>query len=228
LVSELMLQQTQVARVIPKYEAFLERFPDAGALAAANLGDVLTSWQGLGYNRRAKYLWQASQQIGKRFPDNLEDLVKLPGVGKNTAGAILAYAFNQPVLFVETNIRSVYLHHFLADRESVTDTEILDLLEQTLDLARPREFYWALMDYGSFLKQTAGNNISRSRHYVKQSPFAGSKRQVRGAVIRTLARRGYQVGELAGIIPDPRLTKVLKELEGESMIAQTDNVYHLT
>jgi A/G-specific adenine glycosylase len=121
MVSELMLQQTQVNRVIPKYTEFLQRFPTVQALSAAELGDVLRAWQGLGYNRRAKFLWQAAQQIDQlgQFPNTLQDLVKLSGIGVNTAGAILAYAFNQPAVFVETNIRTVYTHHFFEDRTDI-------------------------------------------------------------------------------------------------------------
>ncbi len=113
LVSELMLQQTQVARVVPKFTEFVAKFPTLEALANASLGDVLKAWQGLGYNRRAKYLHSAAQAlISKEAPWKCEDLVALAGVGPNTAGAVLAYAYNQPVLFVETNVRSVFIHHF--------------------------------------------------------------------------------------------------------------------
>jgi A/G-specific adenine glycosylase len=151
MVSELMLQQTQVARVIPKYQSFLEQFPDVQSLAMADLSDVLRVWQGLGYNRRAKFLWQAAGAIDVlgNFPTTYEELVKLPGIGSNTAGAILAYACNQPVVFVETNVRTVYIHHFFADRIDIHDREILSLVGQTLDREHPREFYWAVMDYGS-------------------------------------------------------------------------------
>jgi len=228
LVSELMLQQTQVSRVIPKYQAFLQQFPTARSLAAASLGEVLVAWQGLGYNRRAKYLWQAAQVVVDGFPATLEELTALPGVGKNTAGAILAYVFNRPVLFIETNIRTVYLHHFFPGEQAVSDAQVSEILAQTLDQANPRQFYWALMDYGSHLKQTRGNNIANSKHYVKQSPFAGSKRQVRGAVIRALSQHGHRLDELASTVVDQRLPEVLAELQAEGLIAQTDGVYHLT
>lgn len=164
MVSEIMLQQTQVSRVIPKYHEFLRQFPNVQSLAAARLGDVLRAWSGLGYNRRAKYLWQAAQAIaddfGGKFPDSRDQLVQLPGIGANTAGAILAYAFNQPTVFVETNIRTVYLHHFFADTEAISDVQIRKLLEQTLDHEQPREFYWALMDYGASLGAAGGGVTS--------------------------------------------------------------------
>ena len=116
LVSELMLQQTQVDRVIPKFLAFITQFPDEKVLAGALLADVLKQWQGLGYNRRAKFLYESAKAVVVlgAFPDDEAGLLKLPGVGKNTAGAILAYAYNQPGLFIETNIRAVYIHHFFA------------------------------------------------------------------------------------------------------------------
>lgn len=226
MVSELMLQQTQVGRVIPKYHEFLERFPDIRSLAKASLGDVLIAWQGLGYNRRAKYLWQAAQQLSDTFPDTLESLVALPGIGRNTAGAILAYAFNKPAIFVETNVRTVFIHHFFHDKTGVSDREIENLVAQTIT-DNPREFYWSLMDYGTHVKQTVGNKNKQSKHYAKQSPFMGSRRQVRGAVLRTLSARGYEPGELLGKINDSRTSDVLRELMAEGFIAKTDNVYHL-
>ncbi|HET9174252.1 MAG TPA: hypothetical protein VFN56_03145, partial [Candidatus Saccharimonadales bacterium] len=108
-VSECMLQQTQVSRVLGKYQEFLAQFPTVAALANADLGAVLRVWSGLGYNRRAKFLWQTAQLVlsssSQQFPRSLPELVALPGIGANTAGAILAYAFNEPAVFVETNIR---------------------------------------------------------------------------------------------------------------------------
>ena len=191
LVSELMLQQTQVPRVVPKFEAFIAVFPDEKALAAATLADVLKLWQGLGYNRRAKFLHQAAQMIVKEFdgafPETLEDILRLPGVGKNTAGAILAYAFNQPAIYVETNVRTVYIHHFFADNSAVDDKQIIELLETTIDRENPRAFYQNLMDYGSWLKAQGVRNISQSKHYKKQSPLKGSVREVRGQIIAALA-----------------------------------------
>jgi A/G-specific adenine glycosylase len=184
MVSELMLQQTQVQRVITKYKEFLALFPDVASLAQAQLGDVLRVWMGLGYNRRAKFLHQSATMVmadfGSVFPTDTAQLVKLPGVGINTAGAIASYAYNQPVVFVETNIRTVIIHHFFNDHTGIADKDILKLVEQTLDHEHPREWYWALMDYGSYLKQTVGNVSRQSKTYAKQSTFAGSKRQIRG------------------------------------------------
>ncbi len=228
LVSEMMLQQTQVARVIPKFEEFLKRFPTIEALVAASLGDVLRVWQGLGYNRRVKYLHFAAQAlVTQSKPWRYEDLVALTGVGSSTAAAVLVYAHNQPLLFVETNIRTVFIHHFFKDQTGVTDRDILELLEQTLDQARSREFYWALMDWGTYLKTTVGNLAKQSKHYTKQSSFAGSRRAVRGQVIRLLAGGEQTLAELKAHIQDERLRSVLVDLSKEKLIRQTAKRYHL-
>lgn len=227
LVSELMLQQTQVTRVQPKFQEFMVDYPTVQSLAAAELSDVLRTWQGLGYNRRAKYLWQAASNIVRQgeFPDTLAELQELPGVGVNTAGAIMAYAYNQPVVFIETNIRTVYIHHFAADGQIVSDDFIRDVLRQTLDAGNPREFYWALMDYGAYLKTQIRNN-TQSAHYKKQSKFQGSKRQIRGAVLRALdiPKTLEQISES---IVDERLPLVMSELEQEGLIRQKDGTYWL-
>ena len=232
LVSEIMLQQTQVGRVLPKFTAFVARFPTIADLARAPLGAVLTEWSGLGYNRRAKFLHQAAQAVVERFggelPTTLDDLVSLPGIGKNTAGAILAYAYNQPVLFVETNIRSVYFHHFFPGAEAISDKEVLELLEQTIDHEHPREWYWALMDYGTHLKQTHGNNISRSKHYSKQSAFAGSLRQIRGQVLKALVDAPLTNRQLSTAIPDDRLPAVLAALQQEGFITKVGSTFRLS
>lgn len=230
LVSEMMLQQTQVGRVTPKYHLFLKQFPSFEALAAAPLGDVLRAWNGLGYNRRAKFLWQCAARVVSDYrgqlPETSAELVKLPGIGANTAGAVLAYAFNKPALFVETNIRTVFIHHFFADQQAVNDRQILDLVAQTLP-DEPRQWYWALMDYGSFLKQTIGNLNMLSKHYVKQSRFEGSKRQIRGQVLRLLGERPYSDSELKRNIADQRLPDVLQDLEAEGFIIKKARSYSL-
>lgn len=192
LVSEIMLQQTQVDRVIPKYKAFLKLFPTVEALAASSLGEVLIAWQGLGYNRRAKMLHACAQvvvaQYQGKFPKNLESLKSLPGIGPYTAGAVLAFAFNTSVPIIETNIRSVYLHHFFKEQTDVLDSEIVRYIVLTLDTENPREWYYALMDYGSYLKKEFGNPNSKSAHYTKQSAFKGSDRQIRGSILRMLSK----------------------------------------
>lgn len=231
LVSEIMLQQTQVSRVVPKFELFIKQYPDVASLAAAPLSEVLQLWSGLGYNRRAKFLHQASQMLVNDYtchlPRTMSELIKLPGVGKNTAGAILAYAFNQPVLYIETNIRTVYIHHFFHDQQDVPDSAILAKLEETLDSKRPREFYWSLMDYGSWLKKEHGNASRKSRTYSKQSKFIGSKRQLRGRVLRELAVSSKTAEQLSFIIDDFRLPEVLEVLQIEGLITKKKQQYRL-
>lgn len=231
VVSELMLQQTQVNRVIPKYQEFLQHFPTVQELAAVSLGDVLRTWSGLGYNRRAKFLWQAAGQVVQEyngvFPSNKHELIKLPGIGSNTAGAILAYAYNQPTVFVETNIRTVFLHHFFHDQTDVPDAAVLELVAATLDTENSREWYWALMDYGTCLKQTIGNPNTRSKGYARQSAFHGSRRQVRGQVLRLLGDRPYTVNQLRKEVNDNRLAGVLEDLVREQLIRQQGKIYHL-
>jgi A/G-specific adenine glycosylase len=192
LLSELMLQQTQVKRVIEKYKEFLRRFPTIESLARAPLRAILETWQGLGYNRRAVALKRLAATIvddyGGKIPSDIELLKALPGVGAATAGAVLAFAFDKPAVFVETNIRSVFIHHFFNDGDGVKDSKVLPLVEQTLDQKKPRQWYYALMDYGVALKEQHPNPSRRSAHYAKQSPFEGSLRQVRGMILRALVK----------------------------------------
>lgn len=230
-VSELMLQQTQVSRVIPKYHQFLEYFPTVQDLASAPLGDVLRVWSGLGYNRRAKFLWQAARQVVRDyqgiFPKELNELIKLPGIGSNTAGAILAYGYGRPAVFVETNIRTVYIHHFFRDRTDVPDKAILGLVAETMDTEHPREWYWALMDYGSYLKQSVGNLSRLSKTYAKQSTFQGSRRQIRGQVLQLLGVGPRTITELRSRIPDKRLAAVLDDLLSEELVRCRGKTYRL-
>lgn len=232
MVSELMLQQTQVSRVIPKYELFIETFPNIRTLAAAELGDVLRSWQGLGYNRRAKFLWQAAIHIEQHYkgvlPGSEAELVTLPGIGPNTAGAIMAYAYDAPAVYVETNIRTVMIHHFFDAIERVTDRDIQAAVAATIPTSESaRQWYWALMDYGAHLKRTLGGLNHRSASYTKQSTFQGSRRQVRGAVLRSLHEHEKTFEELASAIQDERLGVVLHDLLQEGLIQQQKDKYRL-
>jgi A/G-specific adenine glycosylase len=233
LVSELMLQQTQVDRVIPKFEAFITRFPDVQSLAAASLSDVLVLWNGLGYNRRAKYLHDAAKKImtdfNGVFPETKEKLLSLPGVGPGTAGALLAYAFNVPEVFIETNVRSVYFHHFFSDGDKVSDEELKKCVEETLDREHPREFYWALMDYGTWLKKNKLGKVTQSTHYKKQSALKGSVREVRGRIITLLGNGDVQVNALREQFDDDgRYDKALDGLLHDGLIMRTSGRFHLT
>jgi A/G-specific adenine glycosylase len=233
LVSEIMLQQTQALRVVSKYDSFIKKFPTTRALAAAKLSDVLQEWQGLGYNRRAIFLKRCAEVIEKdfagKFPRDFKTLCALPGIGPATAGDIMAFAWNEPVVVIETNIRSVFIHFFFAEKgeaagevKKVHDKEILPLIEKTLDRENPREWYWALFDYGAYLKKTA-NPSQRSVHHAKQSRFEGSFRQKRAAVLRAiLAGTGTEkkIQDSFNYKSD-ELAKVLTSLEKDGFIKKT-------
>ena len=190
LVSEIMLQQTQVERVLQKYPQFITAFPDFKTLAKAPLRKILQVWQGMGYNRRALFLKKIAEVVVEKFngrlPRTIEELMTLPGIGKNTAASILAFAFNKQAAFIETNIRSVFIHCFFQDRDDVNDREILPLVEKTLDSKNPRDWYNALMDYGVMLKKTYANPSRKSVHHQRQGKFEGSNRQVRGMIIKAI------------------------------------------
>jgi A/G-specific adenine glycosylase len=190
LVSEVMLQQTQVSRVINAYGEWMKAFPTLEALAAAPLPAVLERWQGLGYNRRAIALKRAAEQVVERFggslPCDAVALRSLPGVGPVTAAALMDYAFRQPAPFIETNVRAVFLHHFFPDAEGVPDSAIMPLVEATWDLEDPRGWGYALMDYGVQLKREMVNPSRRSAQHTRQSRFEGSKRQKRARLLRAV------------------------------------------
>lgn len=251
LVSEIMLQQTQVSRVIPKYQTFLMHFPSLDTISGASLADVLRAWSGLGYNRRAKYLHQAAQRlVDMETPWKYKELVQLPGIGPNTAAAIMVYAYNRPYVFVETNIRTVYIHHFFPGQTKVSDEDILELVKLTLpsreeqpdeaiyslpgamrnprcEVSHCRIWFWALMDYGSYLKSTVGNVSRASATYTKQPTFTGSQRQIRGQVIRLLTHKAYSSDDLVAAITDTRLDYVLKTLVREGLVIQEKSIYRL-
>ncbi|MDE1970310.1 MAG: A/G-specific adenine glycosylase [Patescibacteria group bacterium] len=193
LVSEIMLQQTQVGRVCEKYPEFVAAFPEVASLAEAPLSSVLRVWKGMGYNRRALALksiaYIVCQKYGGVIPRDPEILRTLPGIGKGTAGSIPAFAYNIPTVFIETNIRRVFIYHFFPHATQVRDETILKLVAETLDRKNPRAWYSALMDYGSYLGSTLrGNNPNiKSKHYRKQSAFEGSNRKIRGIIIALLS-----------------------------------------
>ncbi len=247
LVSEIMLQQTQVSRVIPFYENFIKQFPNFTKLAQAKTSDVLRTWQGLGYNRRAIALQKLSRIVLEKFngtlPRTREELESLPGIGKGTSGSLMAFAFNQPEIFVETNIRRVFIHHFFpahsapqkAHKKFVTDAEIERCIKRTINKKNPREWYWALMDYGSSLasRSKVENPNRRSAHYARQSKFTGSDRELRGKILKLLlvesfekptmknaARIVIQPKDIAAEFTEPlaRVKKILKGLVRDGFI----------
>jgi A/G-specific adenine glycosylase len=234
LVSEIMLQQTQVERVMEKYGQFMARFPDVVSLAKASLKEVLEVWQGLGYNRRAISLLKLAGIIVSEYegkvPDDAEELVKLPGIGRATAGCLLAFAFHTPSVFIETNIRRVFIHHFFQDRADVHDNEIIALVEATLDRKNPRDWYYALMDYGSQLKKEIENPNKKSAHYARQTPFEGSDRKIRGAILNVLVRKTFMTEETITISigsEKERTEKILAALAQEGFIVKKGKTYRI-
>lgn len=222
-----MLQQTQVERVLPYYKTFLARFPNVHVLARAPLGDVLRTWQGLGYNRRARMLHNTAcvvvEQYNGRFPS---DLTLLPGVGPYTHGAVRAFAYNEDVVILETNIRTAVTHHFFPDREEVADAEVIAIVAQALPKGRAREWYAALMDYGSYLKRSGVRINAKKKGYTKQSVFKGSNREARGVILKVLAKAPHTKSALLGLLPE-RIEGQLEALLAEGLIERKGRLYQL-
>lgn len=241
-ISEVMLQQTQVARVDGRWQRWCERFPSVDALAAADAADVLEEWQGMGYNRRALALWRAAgimSAAGGAMPIEARELVALPGIGPATAAGIRAFAYDLPGVYLETNVRSVFLHELYPDAVAVPDKDLVPLVEASCPADAldpqddPRTWYYALLDYGAYLKKTLPNPSRRSKSHVRQSRFEGSHRQKRAELVRLLlghrsaGRRGVDLvtitEELSAIEAEAGRKKIsardvaalLEELEAE-------------
>ncbi len=234
LVSEIMLQQTQTELVVEKYQQFLERFASCKDLAKASVGEVIAAWQGLGYYRRALNLHRAAQTVvrdfGSRFPEDVEVLRTLPGLGPYTAAAVATFAFGKAVPMIETNIRALYLYSFFPERSGVSDNEVLELVEATIDRRNPRRWFYALMDLGVELKRHRKKINHRSKHFTRQSKFEGSHRQVRAAVLRVLTEntraKRQAIEKLTKCDPE-RIEKALVELEREGFVVCQRGSYTL-
>ena len=237
LVSEYMLQQTQADRVVPKYISFLKKFPTVIALASSTRKEVLTLWSGLGYNRRATALHDAAKILvaehGATVPKEKETLLTLPGIGEYTASAVLAFAFNKAVIVVETNIRTVLLHHAMRKKKEVTDETISASVKQLLQDAIKRKvssrvFYSAMMDYGAHLKSQGVRTNAQSKHYTKQDKFDGSVRQARGALLRLFisAEKGITKKQLQ-TAKTKRISEGLAGLLAEGLIEKRGKYYYL-
>ena len=202
LLSEVMLQQTQVSRVMGRWEEWLDAFPTPAALAAAPVPPVLELWQGMGYNRRALNLKRAAEEVVARFdgqvPSGRKDLLSLPGIGPATAAGVRAFAFREPDVYLETNVRTVFIHELFPDREGVSDKELTPLVEATCPQGpEVREWYYALLDYGAHLKRTLPNPSRRSKHHSRQSKFEGSHRQKRAYLLRRVLETPADASALA-------------------------------
>jgi len=227
-----MLQQTQVARVIPAYRAFLKRFPTLRSLARASLADVLRQWSGLGYNRRARDLHRVARSVGGALPRDVDGLDALPGIGAYTAGAVACFANGTRVAFADTNIRRVLgrlvLGRVASEREAVAiDAELM-----------PRDAAWwhhALMDIGATvctaraprcdacpLATTCAGRGRLTREPRRAQPaFATSDRRVRGWIVTLLRERDMSVDALSSAIDDPRVPGLLAALASEGMVERT-------
>jgi len=235
VVSEVMLQQTQVPRVAVIYPKFIERFPDFAALAAAEQADLLAAWQGMGYNRRALNLQKLAGVIVNEYngtvPQDPAVLATLPGIGPATSCSIAAFAFNRPVVFIETNIRRVFIHYFFDDDKIVDDSELLPLVAAMLP-ENSREWYWALMDLGTALKSSVKNPNQRSRNYTKQKTFEGSDRKIRGSVLKKMLeqKRGSPDVFAKEMNEEPaRVRGIMEKMAGEGFfVRESETVYRVS
>jgi A/G-specific adenine glycosylase len=234
LVSEFMLQQTQTERVVRYFDRWMSLWPSPQALHRATLEEALREWSGLGYNRRCRYLKECARIITESYegivPDRPDKLRALPGIGAYSAGAIAAFAYNYPAVFIETNIRAALIQFFFAESAAVQDSQLLPILEASLDRDNPRLWYWALMDYGAYLKKTMVNPGRSSAAYLRQSPFVGSFRQIRGKVIRSLVSEGSagiaDLHERTGI-EEAQLYEALTVLEKECFVGEERGIYRI-
>lgn len=254
LVSEVMLQQTQVDRVIPKYHAFLTQFPTVMALASAPRAAVITAWAGLGYNRRALYLQKAAQKVLRDrdgiFPETIEELRELPGVGDYTARAILSFGFQKPVAMMDTNHRRFYQRVFFG-LNTKSDQALLAAAEQIFPKGRSYDWNQALMDFGSLICATRKPLCEECpvKNWCKSYPmrprvigknkkiktravrFLDTDRYIRGRIIdalrnsSTLSKKKIHV-----LFPDKtceRIDAVLGGLERDELLVKKREIYTL-
>ncbi len=239
LVSEIMLQQTQVTRVVPKFEAWMSAFPTVQALAKASVADVLALWSGLGYNRRALNLKKTAQTVVDHyegiFPKTERELLSLPGIGPYTARAVLCFAYDKQVAVVDTNVRKVILTQFLhgqpdhtmrlgdASRLSVDEKHIASLADALLPVGKAYEWNQALMDYASAVLKKEKIPVQ------KQSTFLGSHRYYRGKILKELITRKTILYEDLGLLlkkdftaeDEAWLNGLVKELTSEGFVVVT-------
>lgn len=234
MVSEYMLQQTQVDRVVPKFLLFIKKFPTMQKLADSKDKELISAWSGLGYNRRAFYLRSTCQLLIKDYKGVISKDPKIlktfPGIGEYMSSILPVFIYNQRNILIETNIRSVYLHYFFKGKDSVTDKEILTLIEETLPYGNLRDWYYALMDYGTYLKKEKKMKNTQSTHYTKQKPFKGSLRFVRGTLLKKLLIKKIEKSSVYDIFPDytsAQIEKVCLDLLQEGLIKETKKFFFI-
>jgi A/G-specific adenine glycosylase len=238
LVSEVMLQQTQVARVIPAYRRFLRRFPTLGALSRAPLGAVLREWSGLGYNRRARDLHRIARLSSAALPRGVAALDALPGVGRYTAGAVACFAHGDAVAFADTNIRRVLGRAVLG--RTASDDEALALDGELMPAAQAATWHHALMDIGALfcvaraprcaqcpLRPGCAFRGGPEPARRRQSAFGPSDRRVRGAILRGVLRGPMNVAALRASIDDPRVPSLVETLASEGLVQRIGRVVRL-
>ena len=230
-VSEVMLQQTQVERVLPKYETWLSRWPDFSALAGATQQEVLSAWSGLGYNRRAVFLWKLAQAVVSeydgRLPSDPRELQTLPGIGEYTSRAILIFAYNRPLAAIDTNIRRVLIHELSLDR-SISMPHLQQVAGQVLPKRRAREWHYALMDYS---RLALSRMVADIAPLTRQSKFEGSIRQIRGEIVRRLTRqRSVRLSTVARSLQRELadVERAVAGLEKDGLVRRNKDVVELT
>jgi A/G-specific adenine glycosylase len=225
LVSEIMLQQTQVSRVELKFSLWMKAYPTLSKLSQASLTDVLKLWQGLGYQRRAKALYDLAQSI-KAIPKAYDELVRLKGIGPYTASAVCAFAYDIfPAHLLETNIRTALIESFHQGESEVHDGMLYDDLSRltkhrSVQKVGSRTWYYALMDYGAYLKTQRISHNAKSAHYAKQSPYEGSTRQLRAKVL-------FAITHKKKLPLDERTESVVQKLIGEGYIVQKGKSFRI-
>jgi len=233
VVSEIMLQQTQTNRVAEKFVEFIKKFPDFKSLAQASIEELLSTWQGLGYNRRAIALKKIAERIMSEFngnvPKDLNLLTSLPQIGHNTASSILSFAYNIPTYFIETNIRRVYIYFFFSGKSQIDDKEIMEIVKISVDKNNPRDWYYALMDFGTMLKKKHPELNKRSAHYRKQSKFDGSTRQVRGKILKLLLEKPLSTKKIVNKInyEEKKVLEILNTLKKEGFIQKEQEKFFI-
>lgn len=234
LVSEVMLQQTQVERVIPYFTRWVETFPTVEHLSRAPLSRVLQLWSGLGYNRRAAFLHRAAQAVvnewGGVMPVAYDGLRTLPGVGEYTAKAVRVFAHNQPETLIETNVRTVVIYHCFSTKKNISEDLIRRVAHLLAEGQDPREWHSALMDYGTYLKGVVGNVSRNARSYTKQKPLKGSVREVRGLILKQLRHGSSTRTRLFNVLPESmheRVPVALAGLEKDGLVTRKKSTYLL-